>query len=339
MRSRAPAAERLTVPASRQSRTGSPASCSTDPSWGPRGAPHHRLRAGLPTATGLTRCAMAARPAGPRRPVPHRRHQDKGLLVITGCGHAGVINICRYARRLTSERPLYAVVGGFRPNGPIFEPLIPRVPTTSGRWRPASSCPRTAPDGGRSTPWAAASVRRSSRALWVRASICEGRAAVPPSARGTYTDGPSLDRQQSSTVANRQDSVIVPSGRICHGACCALDLSLVGARGRPTCGRVRQQAVHLWLPHRAGCCACPRSFTARPGRMVSWCSLPGRPHPAGGAEVGVGLVRARDVVTHMFTGLVLAIRSIRVPTLPAQRTRACPRNCRCNGWSGRGGAR
>ena len=53
--------------------------------------------------------------------------KDKGLLVITGCGHAGIVNICRYSRRLTKERPLYAVMGGFHLNGPIFEPLIPRV--------------------------------------------------------------------------------------------------------------------------------------------------------------------------------------------------------------------
>jgi 7,8-dihydropterin-6-yl-methyl-4-(beta-D-ribofuranosyl)aminobenzene 5'-phosphate synthase len=53
--------------------------------------------------------------------------KDKGLVVITGCGHAGVINICRYARRLTRDRPLYAVIGGFHLNGPLFEPLIPQV--------------------------------------------------------------------------------------------------------------------------------------------------------------------------------------------------------------------
>ncbi|MDA8061167.1 MAG: MBL fold metallo-hydrolase [Actinomycetota bacterium] len=51
----------------------------------------------------------------------------KGLLVITGCGHAGVVNICRYATRLTGDRPLHALLGGFHLNGPIFEPLIPRV--------------------------------------------------------------------------------------------------------------------------------------------------------------------------------------------------------------------
>ncbi len=53
--------------------------------------------------------------------------RGKGLLVITGCGHAGVVNICRYARRLTGERPLHALMGGFHLNGPVFEPLIPRV--------------------------------------------------------------------------------------------------------------------------------------------------------------------------------------------------------------------
>jgi 7,8-dihydropterin-6-yl-methyl-4-(beta-D-ribofuranosyl)aminobenzene 5'-phosphate synthase len=51
----------------------------------------------------------------------------KGLVVITGCGHAGVINICRYATALTGDQPLYAVIGGFHLNGPVFEPLIPRV--------------------------------------------------------------------------------------------------------------------------------------------------------------------------------------------------------------------
>jgi metal-dependent hydrolase (beta-lactamase superfamily II) len=51
----------------------------------------------------------------------------KGLIVLTGCGHAGIVNICRYARRLTGDQPLYAAMGGFHLNGPLFEPLIPRV--------------------------------------------------------------------------------------------------------------------------------------------------------------------------------------------------------------------
>jgi 7,8-dihydropterin-6-yl-methyl-4-(beta-D-ribofuranosyl)aminobenzene 5'-phosphate synthase len=53
--------------------------------------------------------------------------RGRGLVVITGCGHAGVVNIARYARRLCKDEPLYALLGGFHLNGPAFEPLIPRV--------------------------------------------------------------------------------------------------------------------------------------------------------------------------------------------------------------------
>jgi 7,8-dihydropterin-6-yl-methyl-4-(beta-D-ribofuranosyl)aminobenzene 5'-phosphate synthase len=48
----------------------------------------------------------------------------KGLVVITGCGHSGVVNICRYAQRLTGVDRLHAVIGGFHLNGPFFEPII-----------------------------------------------------------------------------------------------------------------------------------------------------------------------------------------------------------------------
>jgi 7,8-dihydropterin-6-yl-methyl-4-(beta-D-ribofuranosyl)aminobenzene 5'-phosphate synthase len=48
----------------------------------------------------------------------------RGLVVLTGCGHAGVINICRYAQRLTGVSRLHAVIGGFHLSGPLFEPVI-----------------------------------------------------------------------------------------------------------------------------------------------------------------------------------------------------------------------
>ena len=35
-----------------------------------------------------------------------------GVVVVLGCGHAGVINTLRYVRRLTHDRPLHAVLGG-----------------------------------------------------------------------------------------------------------------------------------------------------------------------------------------------------------------------------------
>ncbi|TMB65347.1 MAG: MBL fold metallo-hydrolase [Chloroflexi bacterium] len=52
--------------------------------------------------------------------------RHKGLVVITGCGHAGIINILRYARKLTGTERVYAVLGGFHLGGP-FEAIIPHV--------------------------------------------------------------------------------------------------------------------------------------------------------------------------------------------------------------------
>lgn len=39
--------------------------------------------------------------------------RDKGLVVLTGCGHAGIVNIVRHAKRLTGVGDLYAAMGGF----------------------------------------------------------------------------------------------------------------------------------------------------------------------------------------------------------------------------------
>lgn len=50
--------------------------------------------------------------------------KDKGLVVITGCGHAGVVNILRYAKKLTGVEQIHAVVGGFHLSGVLFEPII-----------------------------------------------------------------------------------------------------------------------------------------------------------------------------------------------------------------------
>jgi 7,8-dihydropterin-6-yl-methyl-4-(beta-D-ribofuranosyl)aminobenzene 5'-phosphate synthase len=43
--------------------------------------------------------------------------RDKGLVVLTGCGHAGIVNIVRHAKRLTGVDQVYAVLGGFHLRG------------------------------------------------------------------------------------------------------------------------------------------------------------------------------------------------------------------------------
>jgi 7,8-dihydropterin-6-yl-methyl-4-(beta-D-ribofuranosyl)aminobenzene 5'-phosphate synthase len=83
----------------------------------------------------------------------------RGVVVITGCGHAGVINICRYAQRLTGVEHVHALMGGFHLNGPLFEPIIADtvqalrdlapdvvVPTHCTGWRAVHAVARDLPD-------------------------------------------------------------------------------------------------------------------------------------------------------------------------------------------------
>jgi 7,8-dihydropterin-6-yl-methyl-4-(beta-D-ribofuranosyl)aminobenzene 5'-phosphate synthase len=52
------------------------------------------------------------------------RLRDRGLVVVSGCGHAGIVNTVRYARKLTGENAVAAIIGGFHLSGPMFEPMI-----------------------------------------------------------------------------------------------------------------------------------------------------------------------------------------------------------------------
>lgn len=38
---------------------------------------------------------------------------DRGLIIITGCGHRGVINIVRHCQKITGIDKIYALIGGF----------------------------------------------------------------------------------------------------------------------------------------------------------------------------------------------------------------------------------
>ena len=52
------------------------------------------------------------------------RVDDRGLVVLSGCGHAGIVNTVRYAQRLTREERVAAIIGGFHLSGPMFETII-----------------------------------------------------------------------------------------------------------------------------------------------------------------------------------------------------------------------
>ncbi|MET1102074.1 MAG: MBL fold metallo-hydrolase [Pyrodictiaceae archaeon] len=48
---------------------------------------------------------------------------EKGLFVVTGCGHAGVENIISYGLKLTGQNTLYGIVGGLHLLGASIERL------------------------------------------------------------------------------------------------------------------------------------------------------------------------------------------------------------------------
>jgi 7,8-dihydropterin-6-yl-methyl-4-(beta-D-ribofuranosyl)aminobenzene 5'-phosphate synthase len=75
--------------------------------------------------------------------------RSKGLVVVTGCGHAGIINIIEHARALTSVDTVYAVVGGFHLTGGLFEPIIPATTAALQRINPRYVMP------GHCTGWSA----------------------------------------------------------------------------------------------------------------------------------------------------------------------------------------
>jgi 7,8-dihydropterin-6-yl-methyl-4-(beta-D-ribofuranosyl)aminobenzene 5'-phosphate synthase len=51
---------------------------------------------------------------------------DKGLVILTGCGHAGIINTINYAKKITGIDRIHAIIGGFHlpADGGIYEAAI-----------------------------------------------------------------------------------------------------------------------------------------------------------------------------------------------------------------------
>jgi 7,8-dihydropterin-6-yl-methyl-4-(beta-D-ribofuranosyl)aminobenzene 5'-phosphate synthase len=50
--------------------------------------------------------------------------KQKGLVIITGCGHAGIINTINYAKKVTKINKVFAVLGGFHLTGGMYEEAI-----------------------------------------------------------------------------------------------------------------------------------------------------------------------------------------------------------------------
>jgi 7,8-dihydropterin-6-yl-methyl-4-(beta-D-ribofuranosyl)aminobenzene 5'-phosphate synthase len=53
--------------------------------------------------------------------------RGKGLVVVSGCAHAGIINTIRYAQQITGVERVHGVFGGFHLSGREFEKRIPQT--------------------------------------------------------------------------------------------------------------------------------------------------------------------------------------------------------------------
>jgi 7,8-dihydropterin-6-yl-methyl-4-(beta-D-ribofuranosyl)aminobenzene 5'-phosphate synthase len=85
--------------------------------------------------------------------------RNKGLVVLSGCGHAGIINVLRHSMAVTGVAQIHAVLGGFHLTGRLFEPLIPPtvaalkaigpkliVPSHCTGWKATHEIARVLPD-------------------------------------------------------------------------------------------------------------------------------------------------------------------------------------------------
>jgi 7,8-dihydropterin-6-yl-methyl-4-(beta-D-ribofuranosyl)aminobenzene 5'-phosphate synthase len=85
--------------------------------------------------------------------------KNKGLVVIGGCSHAGIINTVKHAREIAGAQKVHAVLGGFHLTGPLFDPIIKPtieemkkiapeyiVPTHCTGWKAINEFARAMPD-------------------------------------------------------------------------------------------------------------------------------------------------------------------------------------------------
>jgi 7,8-dihydropterin-6-yl-methyl-4-(beta-D-ribofuranosyl)aminobenzene 5'-phosphate synthase len=67
--------------------------------------------------------------------------KDKGLVIVSGCAHSGIVNTVRYAMEVTGIDKVHAVMGGFHLSGPFFEPIIDRTTEEIKKIQPAFIIP------------------------------------------------------------------------------------------------------------------------------------------------------------------------------------------------------
>ena len=67
--------------------------------------------------------------------------KGKGLVVISGCAHSGIINTVKYAQDITGVDQVFVVMGGFHLTGPDIEPVIEKTISNFKEMKPAYVVP------------------------------------------------------------------------------------------------------------------------------------------------------------------------------------------------------
>ncbi len=67
--------------------------------------------------------------------------KNKGLVILSGCAHAGIVNTVQYAIDVTGVASVHAIMGGFHLSGPFFEPIIDRTAAELQKFKPAYVIP------------------------------------------------------------------------------------------------------------------------------------------------------------------------------------------------------
>ena len=67
--------------------------------------------------------------------------RDKGLAVISGCAHSGIINSIQQARQLTGTDDVFAVIGGFHLSGAAMAPAVAPTIEALKQLSPSLVCP------------------------------------------------------------------------------------------------------------------------------------------------------------------------------------------------------
>jgi 7,8-dihydropterin-6-yl-methyl-4-(beta-D-ribofuranosyl)aminobenzene 5'-phosphate synthase len=86
--------------------------------------------------------------------------KEKGLVIISGCAHAGIINTINYAKEITDINRIFAVLGGFHLAGRENEKRIKQtvealktadpklvIPSHCTGWRAIKTIADSFPDG------------------------------------------------------------------------------------------------------------------------------------------------------------------------------------------------